>query len=279
MDQPMGWGSPTLSGKPPALCIGSVGDCQGVKAYREILWQVKSLGQIFWVSKKTRFSGRVTVKTPAPRSSPHHCSHWLEWLSNESSNCSSWIGNGETSRLDHGMGKRMPKAVVTLARSFSRFQTLKDSQWLSKICTIYRIYIRTLNAPCIPPPTFFNNIWALRKPFPVGQSAWGMEQWWTVGSDALSCCVLGRPYGTKRSMDTILCRASSLQASNLVEIETAYVVRCTAWLAKLLPWRHWAEEITWATVEISQDQFSKEGIHSHHDSKNWQHMYCSINEC
>lgn len=57
MDQPMGWGAPTLSGKPPALCIGSLGDWQGVKAsYREILWQVKSLGPIFWVSKKTRFS-------------------------------------------------------------------------------------------------------------------------------------------------------------------------------------------------------------------------------
>lgn len=125
-------GAPTLSGKPPALCIGSVGDCQGVKAsYREILWQLKSLGQIFW-SKKTRFSWRRYVKTPAPRSSPHHCSHWLEWLSNESSNCSRWIGNGETSRLDHGMGKRMPKAVVTLARSFSKFQTLNDSQNFSQ---------------------------------------------------------------------------------------------------------------------------------------------------
>ena len=52
--------NPTLSGKPPALCIGSLGDCQGVKAYREILWQVKSLGQNFW-SKKTRVSWRRYV--------------------------------------------------------------------------------------------------------------------------------------------------------------------------------------------------------------------------
>ena len=52
--------NPTLSGKPPALCIGSVGDCQGVKAYREILWLVKSLGQIFWVSKKHVFRDVVT---------------------------------------------------------------------------------------------------------------------------------------------------------------------------------------------------------------------------
>lgn len=128
-------------GKPQALCIGSVGDCQGVKAYREILWLKISgerlgLKPVSWCA--TQRPGAVLI-TAATDSNDSAINAAIAAAELEMVRRLGWImgwGNG---------------AFFWGSFLFK----IPDSQWPSKIYTIYSLPLHSDTQCTLHPSTYF----------------------------------------------------------------------------------------------------------------------------